>query len=88
MFLAFCLLSRTSRPVCLHLSGCNSVILIYCPTQVASSLCSLTQLLPANLTVLHFLGRTFATLPLGESVVLKLSIPCLLYIYLFYLIFR
>lgn len=56
--------------------------------QVASSVCSLTQFLPANLTALRFLGRTFATLPLGESVVLKLSIPCLLYIYLFYLIFR
>lgn len=56
--------------------------------QVASSLCSLTQFLPANLTALRFLGRTFATLPLGESVVLKLSIPCLLYIYLFCLIFR
>ncbi|TWW59393.1 Wolframin [Takifugu flavidus] len=55
--------------------------------EVASSLCSLTQFLPANLTALRFLGRTFATLPLGESVELKLSIPCLLYIYLFYLIF-
>eukprot|EP00066_Takifugu_rubripes_P009963 XP_003977393.1 PREDICTED: wolframin-like [Takifugu rubripes] len=55
--------------------------------EVASSLCSLTRFLPANLTALRFLGRTFATLPLGESVELKLSIPCLLYIYLFYLIF-
>lgn len=40
------------------------------------------------MTVLRFLGRTFATLPLGESVVLKLSLPCLLYVYLYYLFFR
>lgn len=57
-------------------------------TQVASSLCSLTQFLPLNMTVTRFLGHTFATLPLGESVVLKLSLPCLLYVYLFYLFFR
>nr|XP_046268901.1 wolframin [Scatophagus argus] len=55
--------------------------------EVASSLCSLTQFLPENMTVLRFLGHTFATLPLGESVVLKLSLPCLLYVYLFYLFF-
>lgn len=56
--------------------------------QVASSLCCLTQFLPEHMTVLRLLGRTFATLPLGESVVLKLSLPCLLYVYLFYLFFR
>ncbi|KAI3353253.1 hypothetical protein L3Q82_019791, partial [Scortum barcoo] len=55
--------------------------------EVASSLCCLTQFLPENMTVLRLLGRTFATLPLGESVVLKLSLPCLLYVYLFYLFF-
>ncbi|XP_029948843.1 wolframin [Salarias fasciatus] len=55
--------------------------------EVASSLCCLTQFLPENMTVVRFLGRTFTTLPLGESVVLKLSLPCLLYLYLFYLFF-
>ncbi|KAM9770052.1 wolframin isoform 1-T4 [Menidia menidia] len=55
--------------------------------EVASNLCCLTQLLPENMTAIRFLGRTFNTLPLGESVVLKLSIPCLLYVYLFYLFF-
>ncbi|XP_034401294.1 wolframin [Cyclopterus lumpus] len=55
--------------------------------EVASSLCCLTQFMPENMSVLRCLGRTFATLPLGESVVLKLSLPCLLYVYLFYLIF-
>ncbi|KAI4833247.1 hypothetical protein KUCAC02_016160 [Chaenocephalus aceratus] len=55
--------------------------------EVASSLCCLTQFLPEKMTVLRLLGRTVATLPLGESVVLKLSLPCLLYVYLFYLFF-
>ncbi|CAJ1052179.1 wolframin [Xyrichtys novacula] len=55
--------------------------------EVASSLCCLTQFLPEDMTTLRSLGRTFATLPLGESVVLKLSLPCLLYVYLFYLFF-
>ncbi|XP_018551064.1 LOW QUALITY PROTEIN: wolframin [Lates calcarifer] len=55
--------------------------------EVASSLCCLTQFLPENMTALRFLGRTFTTVPLGESVVLKLSLPCLLYVYLFYLFF-
>ncbi|XP_054635605.1 wolframin [Dunckerocampus dactyliophorus] len=55
--------------------------------EVASSLCGLTQFLPENMTRLGFLGRTFATLPLGKAVVLQLSIPCLLYVYLFYLFF-
>ncbi|XP_042340315.1 wolframin isoform X2 [Plectropomus leopardus] len=55
--------------------------------EVTSSLCCLTQFLPENRTVLRCLGHTFAALPLGESVVLKLSLPCLLYVYLFYLFF-
>ncbi|XP_035803022.2 wolframin [Amphiprion ocellaris] len=55
--------------------------------EVASSLCCLTQFLPEHMTVLRLLGHTFSTLPLGESVVLKLSLPCLLYLYLFYLFF-
>ncbi|XP_030591224.1 wolframin [Archocentrus centrarchus] len=55
--------------------------------EMASSLCCLTQFLPENLMVLRLLGRTFTTLPLGESVVLKLSLPCLLYVYLFCLFF-
>ncbi|KAM3864852.1 wolframin [Diretmus argenteus] len=55
--------------------------------EVASSLCALTRFLPENMMVLRLLGCTFTTLPLGESVVLKLSLPCFLYVYLFYLFF-
>ncbi|XP_071779290.2 wolframin [Centroberyx gerrardi] len=54
--------------------------------EVASSLCALTRFLPESMMI-RLLGRTFTTLPLGESVVLKLSLPCLLYVYLFYLFF-
>uniref|UniRef100_A0A3Q3E8J4 Wolfram syndrome 1a (wolframin) n=1 Tax=Labrus bergylta TaxID=56723 RepID=A0A3Q3E8J4_9LABR len=54
--------------------------------EVASSLCCLTQFLPEKMAI-RLLGHTFATLPLGESVVLKISLPCLLYVYLFYLFF-
>lgn len=56
--------------------------------QVLSNLCGLTQLLPENMTALRFLGHTFSILPLGKSVVLKLSLPCILYVYLFCLFFR
>lgn len=51
-------------------------------------MCALTRFLPETMEVPRMLSRTFATLPLGESVVLKLSLPCILYVYLFYLFFR
>lgn len=56
--------------------------------EVASFLCGMTQFLPEKMTALRLLGRTFATVPLGESVELKISLPCMLYAYLFFLIFR
>ncbi|KAM6972601.1 wolframin [Aplochiton taeniatus] len=57
-------------------------------TEVASSLCGLTRFLPERMFLPRLLGRTFAALPLGNFVVLKLSLPCLLYVYLFYLFFK
>lgn len=56
--------------------------------QVASSLCDLTRFLPETMAVTRLFGHAFATLPLGESMVLNLSLPCLLYVYLFCLFFR
>ncbi|KAJ8268895.1 hypothetical protein COCON_G00115020 [Conger conger] len=56
--------------------------------EVASSVCAMTSLLPERMGLLRFLGRTFLSVPLSEFVVLKLSIPCLLYVYLFCLFFR
>ncbi|XP_018593770.1 wolframin-like isoform X2 [Scleropages formosus] len=57
-------------------------------TEVASSLCNMTKQLPESMAVARLLGKTFMTIPLGDFVVLKLSIPCFLYMYLFYLFFR
>ncbi|XP_064199650.1 wolframin-like isoform X2 [Anguilla rostrata] len=56
--------------------------------EVASSICAMTSFLPERMGLARFLGRTFLTVPISEFVVLKLSIPCLLYMYLFYLFFR
>uniref|UniRef100_A0A674ARM1 Wolframin ER transmembrane glycoprotein n=1 Tax=Salmo trutta TaxID=8032 RepID=A0A674ARM1_SALTR len=56
-------------------------------TEVATSLCSLTSLLPQSAVLLRMLSHTFTTLPLGESVVMKISLPCLLDLYLYYLFF-
>lgn len=56
--------------------------------EVASSACTMTSRLPDTMVMARMLGKTFTTVPLGHSVVLKLSLPCLLYLYLFYLFFR
>ncbi|KAK9980718.1 hypothetical protein ABG768_000307 [Culter alburnus] len=55
--------------------------------EVASSLCALTSRLPKEMVMARMLGHTFTTIPLGESLVLELSVPCVLYIYLLYLFF-
>ncbi|XP_051561188.1 wolframin isoform X1 [Myxocyprinus asiaticus] len=55
--------------------------------EVASSLCALTSRLPKEMVMVRMLGHNFATIPLGKSVVLELSVPCVLYIYLLYLFF-
>uniref|UniRef100_A0A8C7HHY7 Wolframin ER transmembrane glycoprotein n=1 Tax=Oncorhynchus kisutch TaxID=8019 RepID=A0A8C7HHY7_ONCKI len=56
-------------------------------TEVATSLCSLTSLLPQSAVLLRMLSHTFTTLPLGDSVVMKISLPCLLDLYLYFLFF-
>ncbi|KAK7162044.1 hypothetical protein R3I94_004638 [Phoxinus phoxinus] len=55
--------------------------------EVASSLCALTSRLPKEMVMARMLGHIFTTIPLGDSVVVELSVPCVLYIYLFYLFF-
>ncbi|XP_014445318.1 wolframin isoform X1 [Tupaia chinensis] len=57
-------------------------------TEVAAGLLSLLPTLPVGGRYLQVLGQTFFTMPLGHFVVLNVSVPCLLYIYLFYLFFR
>ncbi|KAJ8262110.1 hypothetical protein GJAV_G00162340 [Gymnothorax javanicus] len=56
--------------------------------EVASSVCTMTSLLPPRMGLVRLLGRTFLSVPINEFAILKFSIPCLLYIYLFYLFFR
>ncbi|KAJ8271180.1 hypothetical protein COCON_G00100390 [Conger conger] len=56
--------------------------------EVASTACTLMARLPESMALARSLGVTFVTLPLGEWVELHVSVPCLLYLYLFYLFFR
>uniref|UniRef100_A0A8C8S4T5 Wolframin n=1 Tax=Pelusios castaneus TaxID=367368 RepID=A0A8C8S4T5_9SAUR len=57
-------------------------------TEVAAGSLSLLPLLPVNWGYLKFLGKTFFTIPIGHFFILNMSIPCLLFLYLFYLFFR
>lgn len=57
-------------------------------TEVLSGVCSLAHLLPDSFWILKVLGMTFFSLPLGEVLALNVGVPCLLYGYLIYLLFR
>uniref|UniRef100_A0A8B9VEK5 Wolframin n=1 Tax=Anas zonorhyncha TaxID=75864 RepID=A0A8B9VEK5_9AVES len=57
-------------------------------TEMATGCLSLLQVLPGNFGFLKFLGKTFFTVPVGHFFVINVSIPCLLFLYLFYLFFR
>lgn len=57
-------------------------------TEVAAGLLSLLPTLPFDWRYLKLLGQTFLTVPVGHLVVLNVSVPCLLYVYLLFLFFR
>eukprot|EP00069_Balaena_mysticetus_P020010 bmy_02676T0 len=57
-------------------------------TEVAAGLLSLLPTVPVDWRYLKLLGQTFFTVPVGHFIVLNISIPCLLYVYLLYLFFR
>ncbi|XP_028918991.1 wolframin [Ornithorhynchus anatinus] len=57
-------------------------------TEVAAGALSLLPHVPLSLGPLALLGQTFWTVPVGSLVVLNVSVPCLLFVYLFYLLFR
>ncbi|XP_062838106.1 wolframin isoform X2 [Anolis carolinensis] len=57
-------------------------------TEVAAGFFSLLKVVPLNLGQLDLLWKTFYSLPIGHFFVLNLSVPCLLFLYLFYLFFR
>ncbi|XP_012520571.1 PREDICTED: wolframin [Propithecus coquereli] len=57
-------------------------------TEVAAGLLSLLPSVPLDGHYVKILGQTFLTVPIGHLVVLNISVPCLLYVYLLYLFFR
>ncbi|KAL6040121.1 hypothetical protein STEG23_000122, partial [Scotinomys teguina] len=57
-------------------------------TEVAAGLLSLLPSMPVDWRFLKVLGQTFFTVPVGHFIVLNVSLPCLLYVYLLYLFFR
>ncbi|KAM4809829.1 wolframin isoform 1-T2 [Rhinophrynus dorsalis] len=57
-------------------------------TEVAAGVLSLLDTLPESLPYVRFLSKTFFTVPVGHFIIFHISIPCLLFIYLFYLFFR
>ncbi|KAM3831834.1 wolframin isoform 1-T1 [Vipera latastei] len=56
-------------------------------TEVTAGALCLLQEAPDHWGYLKLLGKTFYSLPLGSVMVLNLSVPCLLYLYLFYLFY-
>ncbi|EGV91615.1 wolframin [Cricetulus griseus] len=57
-------------------------------TEVAAGLLSLLPTMPVDWRFLKVLGQTYFTVPIGHFIILNVSLPCLLYVYLFYLFFR
>ncbi|XP_020020729.2 wolframin [Castor canadensis] len=57
-------------------------------TEVAAGLLSLLPSIPIDGPFLKALGQTFFTVPIGHFIILNVSLPCLLYVYLLYLFFR
>ncbi|XP_006877376.1 PREDICTED: wolframin [Chrysochloris asiatica] len=57
-------------------------------TEVAAGLLSLLPSLPLDWPPLKLLGQSLVRVPLGGLLVLHVSLPCLLYLYLFYCCFR
>ncbi|XP_066488217.1 wolframin [Tiliqua scincoides] len=57
-------------------------------TEIAAGSLFFLQFVPFHLGYLKLLGKTFYSIPLGHFFVLNVSVPCLLFLYLFYLFFR
>ncbi|OCT99311.1 hypothetical protein XELAEV_18005098mg [Xenopus laevis] len=57
-------------------------------TEVAAGALFLLDLLPISLPYVKILSKTFFTVPVGHFIVFHISVPCLLFLYLFYLFFQ
>ncbi|XP_027692386.1 wolframin [Vombatus ursinus] len=56
--------------------------------EVTAGLLSVLRTFPVDWYYLKFLGQTFFTVPIGHFIILNVSVPCFLFMYLFYLFFR
>ncbi|XP_053560131.1 wolframin [Bombina bombina] len=57
-------------------------------TEVVAGSLSLLALLPESWPYCHLLSKTFFTVPLGHFIIFHISVPCIFFMYLFYLFFR
>ncbi|XP_075425788.1 wolframin isoform X2 [Ascaphus truei] len=57
-------------------------------TEVAAGVLSLLDIVPEYWSYHRLLGKTFFTVPIGHFITFHVSIPCIFFMYLFYLFFR
>ncbi|XP_018416924.1 PREDICTED: wolframin [Nanorana parkeri] len=57
-------------------------------TEVAAGALTFVGLLPESVPYVHMISKTFFTVPIGHFIIFHISLPCILFIYLFYLFFR
>ncbi|XP_075713992.1 wolframin isoform X1 [Rhinoderma darwinii] len=57
-------------------------------TEIAAGALTFVNVLPDSMPYIHLLSKTFFTVPVGHFIVFHISIPCIFFIYLFYLFFR
>ncbi|KAM4707593.1 wolframin [Discoglossus pictus] len=57
-------------------------------TEVAAGSLSLLELLPQSWPYFRIFSKTFFTVPIGHFIEFHIGVPCILFMYLFYLFFR
>lgn len=57
-------------------------------TEVAAGALTFVRLLPESVPYVHLISKTFFTVPIGHFIIFHISVPCILFMYLFYLFFR
>ncbi|XP_075050662.1 wolframin [Mixophyes fleayi] len=57
-------------------------------TEVAAGALTFVTMVPDSVPYVGLLSKTFFTVPVGHFIVFHISVPCILFIYLFYLFFR
>ncbi|XP_072262563.1 wolframin [Pyxicephalus adspersus] len=57
-------------------------------TEIAAGALTFVVMLPESVPYVHLLSKTFFTVPVGHFIIFHISVPCILFMYLFYLFFR